>query len=575
MKRLYRTIFSLLCLSFVPTTVFAGPEDLVGAKPDLISYIQGNTSQTRHISIPKNKAAIVRLPRASKDVIVADPEMLDVVVRNPREIYIFAKKTGMTNAFFFDEAGEQIVNIEVNIGLDVKELERIFSQQMPESRIKVASMGDTIILSGSVNNSAYAKVARDIARRLVDSPEKVINNIGIAGQEQVMIKVKVAEIQRSILKQLGIDWNTAFNIGKFSAGFGLANGFGINGAPPSGLASKGLGDHAITNTIGSLPAFSSPASIASYLDMLTESSASLAEARDGAIAQIDSLLQDDIPDATQQSVIDTLNLRANRANEQIAQNNRELITVQNNQYKTGNRTAGYRDNHFSTDALLKALEAHSLVKTLAEPNLTALSGESAKFLAGGELPFVVPQSLGQSTVEYKPYGIGLAFTPMILNESRISLKISTEVSEIGSNVGSYPSLEVRRAETTVEMPSGGSLIMAGLIREDSRRAIDSAPGVKDVPILGPLFRSNDFKSRESELAILVTPYLVEPTHEKNLSLPTDGYVNPSDLDMYVDGKLTGTYNPGEDGKSLASKWFGDSKDVKKSEATLSNDHILE
>lgn len=552
------------------------------AKPDIISYIQGNTSQTRYISVPKNKAAIIKLPQASRDVVVADPEMLDVVVRNPKEIYLFAKKTGLTNAFFFNEAGQQIVNLEVNVGIDIKELERVFKEQMPESKISVSNMGDTIILSGNVNNASHARIARNIANRLVDSPEKVINNIGITGQEQVMIKVKVAEIQRSILKQLGIDWNTAFNIGKFSGGFGLGNAFSTNGNPITGLASKGLGGlpTQTLSGVGGLGNFSSPESVTSYLNSLTASSDDAREVIADRISAING--NDTLSEAAKGTIIANDPTIA-AANARIAENNEQLLNIQDQRnietYKrSAGRGAGYTSNKFSADAMLKALESHALIKTLAEPNLTALSGESAKFLAGGEIPFAVPQALGETTVEYKPYGIGLAFTPTVLNENRISLKISTEVSEIGQTVGNYPALDVRRAETTVEMPSGGSLIMAGLIREDARRSIDSAPGVKDVPVLGALFRSNDFKSKESELAILVSPFLVEPTSEKNLSLPTDGYANPSDLDMYVRGRMSAVYdkNAPKKDKDWVTSLTDNEQDKQTHSAIIStDDHILE
>ncbi|MEM6602834.1 MAG: type II and III secretion system protein family protein [Pseudomonadota bacterium] len=598
-----RTAFLLkLCgcavaLSLCAPIVAYGQSDK-NNQSDLMTYIQGNTNKTRYITVPKNKAAIVKLPRASRDVIVADPELLDVVVRNPREVYLFAKETGLTNAFFFDDQGRQIVNMEINIGLDVKELERIFAEQMPESMIKVSNMGDTIILSGNVKNATYAQIARDIARRLVDSPEKVINNIGITGQEQVMIKVKVAEMQREILKQLGIDWNTAFSVGNLTGGLGLVNGFGANGSPATGLVGSALGTgRLLTNGIGALPNFATSEAAAGYAATLQNDITYLLGLADTAEAQVANLQQQLLdttntldPTATS-TLINQLNSDVSRFRTEINQKNAELIQVNNSlasatAVEDGNialnqRTAGYSDGNINVDSLIRALERHSLIKTLAEPNLTALSGESAKFLAGGELPFLISQTFGQATVDFKPFGIGLAFTPMVLNEGRISLKISTEVSEISGTVtsgnSSFPGLAVRRAETTVEMPSGGSLVMAGLIREDARRSIDSTPGVKDVPILGPLFRSNDFKANESELAVLVSPYLIKPTHEKNLKLPTDGYANPSDLDMYLRGRIAGVYGGKDDDEDWITSLPGKTDENNKTKAMLnsSSDHILE
>ncbi len=523
---------------------------------------QGNTAETHFITLPVNKAAVMKLPKASRDVVVANPAMLDVVVRNPREVYLFAKAPGQTNAFFFDDTGKQIVNLEVNVGWDTKVIERIFKEQMPGARIKVETMSDTIILSGTVKNAAHAKIAKDISERVTGDPTKVINNIGITGQEQVTIKVKVSEIQRTILKQLGIDWNTAFQFGSFAGGLGLVNGFGSNGIPATGLVGSGLNSgNIVSKSIGALPAFASAESAASYLSGLQNDVSYLQTLTSQARSQIGSLqekaLETGAATGPLNTLINQLNNDISTWEGEIAAKNNTILDVQNtlsnttsvddNTAQLRSRTLGYTGKNVAADSLLKALERHSLVKTLAEPNLTALSGESAKFLAGGEIPYIVSQTFGQASVDYKPYGIGLAFTPTVLNEGRISLKISTEVSDISSeNVvaanSSYPGISVRRAETTVELPSGGSIVMAGLIRDDTRRSIDSAPGIKEVPVLGALFRSNDFKNGESELVIIATPYLVGPTHEKNLRLPTDGYADPSDIDMYLRGRVAAVHD---------------------------------
>lgn len=523
--------------------------------PDVVKLIQGNTTETQFVNLPINKLAVLRLPRPSRDVVIANPELMDVVVRSPQEIYLFAKKSGHTNGFIFDEAGQQIVNLEINIGVDVKDLERVFKEQIPGSNIKITNMADTIILSGNVKNASYAKIARDIAQRLVDSPEKVINNIGVTGQEQVMIKVKVAEMQRTILKQLGIDWNTAFQVGKVAGGFALSNGFGANGAPLTGLQGGTFNNsNILTSGIGGLPSFATSSAVTTYLSQLQNITARTLAAADAGRARIVAL--QDAAAAAGRPLNGAENVLINQIQDDIAQaaaenqNANQQILQINNQVTNTGKTAGFRSGNFAMDGLLKALESHSLLKTLAEPNLTALSGESAKFLAGGELPYATSQTLGQVAVDFKPYGIGLAFTPIVLNEDRISLKVSTEISEIGETVKSgnstYPGLSVRRAETTVEMPSGGTMAMAGLIRDDTRRAVDSTPGLKEVPVLGPLFRSNDFKSSQSELVVLVTPYLVKPAHESDFSLPTDGYANPSDIDMYVKGRLAAVYDNEKD-----------------------------
>ena len=229
------------------------------------------------------------------------------------------------------------------------------------------------------------------------------------------------------------------------------------------------------------------------------------------------------------------------------------------------------DFQSSAGAAIDALERVGIVRTLAEPNISAISGESAKFLAGGEFPVPVGQdNNGRITIEFKPYGVGLGFTPVVLSEGRISLKVSTEVSEL-TNQGAFqgqsvagvddqgnvitaqtltiPALSVRRAESTVELPSGGSMMLAGLIQSRSRQTIDQLPGLKKLPILGALFQSRDFLNEETELVVIITPYLVDPTAKKNLRTPADGFANASDLQTIFFGKLNAVY--GKNGKGLS------------------------
>jgi pilus assembly protein CpaC len=197
--------------------------------------------------------------------------------------------------------------------------------------------------------------------------------------------------------------------------------------------------------------------------------------------------------------------------------------------------------------VLRALETDGLLHTLAEPNLTAISGETANFLAGGEFPIPVAQQLGTISVEFKKFGIGLAFTPVVMSEGRISLKVSTEVSEL-SNQGAVilsnitiPALKVRRAETTVELPSGGSLVMAGLLSDQSKQALSGYPGLKNLPILGALFSSRDFLKNESELVVLVTPYVVQPVAKQDLAQPDQGFGWASDVHADLLGQMNRIY----------------------------------
>jgi len=431
----------------------------------------GSGPRSHQLDLSLNKGAIIDLPEDARDVLVSNPEIVDAVVRTPRRIYVVGMKVGATNAFFFSKSGKQLLNLEIRVERDMNNLKGLIERSVSGADVKAESVNDRVVLTGSVRNSSDSDAARQIAMRYVTDADKplktdsVVNRLGIRGGDQVMVRVRVAEMQRNLAKQLGVDFRAAFDIGK--------------NLPVS-----------LTN--------SNPFSL-------------LGQA---------------------------------------------LSTSQSMQF--GNLTGGN-----SVEAVLKAFERSGLVRTLAEPNLTAVSGESAKFLAGGEFP--VPTSRdrdGNVQVEFKPFGVGLGFTPVVLSEGRISLRISTEVSEItGENAFvsqggltldgdgnlisipgiTIPGLRVRRAETTVELPSGGSIVMAGLLQQSIKQNIDGIPGLKNLPILGSLFQSRDFQSGETELVVIVTPYLVEATSPKNLATPTEGFVAASDAETILLGRLNAIY----------------------------------
>lgn len=422
----------------------------------------GLSRSSRNIVLGLNKAAIVELPVAARDVLVSNPSIVDAVVRTDKRTYLIGMAVGQTNAFFFNDKGQQILNLEIRVERDMSELRSIMRHYFPDSRIDVQAMNNHVVLSGSVANGSDAEKARDLAARFVGSADQVLNMLSIEGKDQVMLKVTVAEMQRNVIKQLGVNLSNTANIGDFALRLSTNNQFSIQG----GLG--GLSTAAPVNGV--------------------------------------------------------------------------------------NETTNFANANVSVSSALQALERDGLVRTLAEPNLTAISGESAKFLAGGEFPAPTGRDRdGNVTLEFKPFGVGLNFTPVVLSEGRISLKISTEVSELTSE-GAYvfqgsvnsqsvtvPALRVRRAETTLELPSGGSLIMAGLLSDTTRQNIDGVPGAKDLPVLGQLFRSRDFQKNETELVVLVTPYVVDPTNRKNLVLPTDGYAPASDMDTILMGRLNATY----------------------------------
>ncbi len=420
----------------------------------------GVSNVSQSIILPLNKAAIVDLPQPAVDVLVTQPTVVDAVVRSPRRVYLLGLSIGQTNAFFFDSRGRQILNLEIRVERDMDALAGVIRRVMPNSRIEVDALNDNVILRGTVQTAAEAANAHSLAGRFIDDPEKVVNMIKIRDPEQVMLKVRIVEMQRQVLKQLGVSTSGSVVLSDAALAFSNINTIGATG---------GLGVNSTNTNVGDLQRI---------------------------------------------------------------------------------------------DASLQAFESTGLVRILAEPTLTSISGESAKFLAGGEFPVPVGQDDGVISIEFKEFGVGLGFTPLVLSKGRINLNISTEVSEVTTensffvpgvttvdNNGNFittaglsiPGLTVRRANTTVELPSGGSLVMAGLLQEDMRSTIDGVPGMKDVPVLGQLFRSRDYQNNETELVIIVTPYLVEATHESNLRDPAEGMVIASDAESILMGKLLSTY----------------------------------
>jgi len=443
-----------------------------------ISTRAGQTVNQK-MNLALDKAAIIELNADARDVLVSNPEIVDAVVRSPRRIFLLAMKAGQTNAFFFDSAGHQILSLDIHVERDTTDLQALLHTEMPDATIRLSSVNGSVLLSGTVTSAADATRAVDLAGRYAGGPDKVVNMLKIAANEQVMLKVRVAEMQRQVAKQFGVDLAAA----AISNGVPIA----VSTSNPFGLLGRAINDLA-----------------------------------GGQVGQVCSSGANPLAGG--------------------------LCTIHPN----------------NVQGSFKAFEDIGLIHTLAEPNLTAVSGETAKFLAGGEFP--VPASRdrdGNVTVSFKQFGVGLAFTPVVLSENRISLQISTEVSEL-TNTGAFtlgggtvtnsdgsttttsgltiPALNVRRAETTVELPSGGSFAIAGLLQHTTKQEIDRFPGLGQMPILGALFRSRDFQNNETELVVLVSAYLVNPTSREKLALPTDGFVPPTDLETILLGKLNTVYH---------------------------------
>ena len=442
-------------------------------------------SQTRMLSLPRGKSAIIELPVDARDVLVSDPKVADVVMSTPRRIYVLGVGAGQTDAAFFDSQGRQLLSLSVRVDQDISALGDTLTRVIPGSQIKVEAMGDNLILSGLAASAADADKAVRLAAGMVGKPEQVVNMISIAGPEQVMLKVKIVEVSRSVIKQLGFNLSALYGqVGEPQYSFAKDVTFGVNGSLLGG-ATGGYKLDTTTQAIASAP---------------------------GNCAGV------------------TAKDRLNTAN------------------CVGTDRVG-SPNWNQAQSALQAFERVGLVRTLAEPNLTAVSGESAKFLAGGEFP--VPtgsDNTGRVSVEFKPFGVGLGFTPVVLSKGRISLRVSTEVSEL-SNQGALtigagstttitvPSLNVRRAETMVELPSGGGMMIAGLLQSKSKQTLDSLPGLMELPVLGALFRSRDFINDETELVVIVTPYLVKSTDPDQLQTPADGLELASDMQTTMLGRL--------------------------------------
>lgn len=409
---------------------------------------------TRSLTLDVNKSRIIRLARPARDVMVANPAIADIVLRSPEIAFVVGRKIGETSVYFFDAEGHEIDGVDLTVKFDSAAVTAVLHQMIPNEDIGIATANQSLVLTGTVASAQEAENARQIARQFVADDNSIINMLSVRDKSQVLLRVRVSEMSRQVVKELGI----------------------TPGSPPFNFH---IGGSRFTLS-GNQPTFSST------------------------------------PFAALNAAIPLSGATA----------------------FTG---------------LLQALESNGLVKTLAEPNLTAVSGETASFLVGGQFPVPSPQpssspgAASTITVVYKDFGVRLTFTPIVLSSGHINLKIATEVSQLSTQgqitiTGfTIPALTVRRATTTVELPSGGSIAIAGLLQNDIQNTIQGFPGLKDIPILGSLFSSTQFQRNESDLVIAVTPLLVRPVDPNVLALPTDGFGPASDFNMYFLGRLNATY----------------------------------
>jgi pilus assembly protein CpaC len=498
-------------------TALARPAMDDGARVITVSTRAGATVHQR-VTLSLDKAAVVQLDTDARDVLVSNPDLVDAVVRTPRRIFLLASKVGQTNAFFFDAAGKQILSLDIRVEKDTVDLAALMKAALPNSAIAVQAMNDNVVLTGTVSSSLESTRASDLAAKFAGDAKKVVNLLSVAGGAQVMLKVRIAEMDRNVAKQFGLNLSAAANINGVPMAVATSNPYGLMGAALSNLSGGQIGSACASQFF--------PTVAAAVASSATSGNNTVTTINNGVPTTVQTVTTTGSP---------TVNSSLTSSNS-VCPNNAQ--------------------------GMLNALEQVGLVHMLAEPNLTAVSGETAKFLAGGEFPVPAGRDQqGNVSIQFKQFGVGLSFTPVVVSPGRISLQLSSEVSEL-SNTGAFtlqgangagtavviPALSVRRTETTVELPSGGSFAVAGLMQHNTKQVIDGFPGVKDLPVLGALFRSRDFQNEETELVVLVSAYLVEPNAESAFSAPTDGFVAPTDPETLLMGRLNAIYPKKPDGK---------------------------
>lgn len=409
------------------------------------------------LAIEANTAQAIKFDKGVSEVFIANPDIADIQMNSPHTAYIFAKKPGLTTFIATDASGRVVKNLTIEVSINSSAIKELIKKLNPDENIEVHATPRGVILKGKVSSSKIAKNMTDVARRfLASDTDEVVNELSVTQPTQVMIKVKIAEVNRSVLNQLDINWTAS---GPLHANnpilFGLLQG---QSAP-----------------------FTAPKVFA----------------RPDGLARLG---------------------------------------------------ASYSGNKTSLTALIDMIDNEGLGTVLAEPNLVAISGETASFLAGGEFPIPVPQEQNV-TIEFKQFGISLAFTPTVLGENQINLRVRPEVSQLdqvnrltyqvaGGATVDVPAISTRRVDTTIELASGQSFAIAGLYNSTLNSNMSEIPGLADIPVLGALFRSSKFERKESELVVVVTPYIVEPRSNNDFKTPTEDVRFASHIETILNGEMS-------------------------------------
>ena len=450
------------------------------------------------VQINTGRGRLVQLDSPVSGVFVANDQIADVSVRSPTEIYVFAQGPGETTIYANNKAGRTIYSATVRVGNNIDSIDTMLRMAMPDANVTATTMNGLVLLTGTVASPQDAAEAERLTQAFVGKDVQVVSRLRTATPLQVTLQVRFAEVSRNFVKNVGVNM--------------------LSRDPTSGIQFGVSSGGRVPGTIGSIDT--------STLPMLDASS------RFGFPAGTISLPYDP------------------RLGDFVYPGSgTKFDFTKGNQ----NTTLALAGRALGLDLLgtLDLGERIGQVTTLTETNLTAISGETATFLAGGEIPIPISQGLGAVSVEYKQYGVSLAFTPIVLSDGRISIRVRPEVSQLSSAGAvqiagtTIPALTTRRTETSVEMGSGESMMIGGLLSNNHNNSIDKAPGLGDVPILGALFRSNAFQRNETELVIVITPFLVKPVNANQIVLPTDGYKAPNDFDRIVLGQLGGGTSGGE------------------------------
>lgn len=431
----------------------------VSAQENVLRVMRGAASSNINVSV--NRAVVMESDRSFAEVSVANPGIADVAALSDRNLYVLGKVPGRTTLTLLGPDGNLITNVDVRVAPDIAEFKERLREILPKERIEVRTANDGIVLSGRVSGSRKVERAVALANRY--APDRVTNLLSVGGTQQVMLKVRFAEMQRSVAKNLRTSLGISRLIGN-NGSFGGQNGFYNEGS----------------NFISSF-------------DNDPDTTASTARPSNGAYS------------------------------------------------------FGFAAGGTAIQLLIEALETKGMVRTLAEPNIVAISGQDAEFLAGGEYPIPVVED-GSVKVEYRPFGVNLLFKPTVIEEDLINLEIGATVSAIDPTVAvetngiTVNGFSVRKAVTTVEMRDGQSFAIAGLLQDDFADLKGQVPWLGDVPVLGALFRSTEFERRQSELVIIVTPHLVTPTSGETLTLPTDRTRIPTERELFLLGRVEGRPN---------------------------------